>query len=454
MTANAKLNSAPSTLGSLVVGWAPVIAIILGAALVQMFVRPMLGDFYSKVLLDIGVNIVLAVSLTMVNGFTGQFSMGHAAFMAVGGYCAATIVYYASYRLFGSPDMVGGALSSMRSDREGLALFTRGDWLFLVSMLVGGLAAAGCGYLVGLPSLRLRGDYLAIVTLGFGEIVRVLIQALTTDALYDPEEIANTPVYKFPKYIGGALGFSGLPFYNSLFWALGLAAITMLVAYRIKSSTFGRAFLSIREDEIASEAMGVNTTRYKIRAFVIAAFFAGMAGALFAHTSGVQLNAGELGFLKSFDIIIMVVLGGLGSISGAAIAAVILTILPELLRQPAFLVHGWWVAIPLLIIGIGLIILCRRRHADTSIPKLLTGLGIGIALLALTAGIAKSKEIDLGRYRMIFYALALIIMMIARPQGLLSIREIWDRLLWRGLSSWIRSIKSGPAAAPKRGGHA
>ncbi|MCC6679062.1 MAG: branched-chain amino acid ABC transporter permease [Phycisphaerales bacterium] len=429
-------------MGSAAIGWLPTIAIILAAVIIQITIRPMLGDFYAKVLLDIGVNIVLAVSLTMVNGFTGQFSMGHAAFMAVGGYTAATVMYYGSFRLFGEASMAGGVLSSMMSDREGpVPYFTRGDLLFLASTLFGGLVAAGCGYLVGLPSLRLRGDYLAIVTLGFGEIVRVLIQALTTDALYDADEIAATPVYQFPKYIGGALGFSGLPFYNSLFWSLGLAGLTILTAYRIKSSTFGRAFLSIREDEIAAEAMGVNTTRYKVRAFVIAAFFAGMAGALFAHTSGVQLNAGELGFLKSFDIIIMVVLGGLGSISGAAFAAIILTILPELLRQPAFLVHGWIVAVPLIAGGIALRMLAARRRADTSIPKLLIGFGVAVALLAIAAAIARSRDIDLGRYRMIFYALALIVIMIARPQGLLSVREIWERGLWRGLGNWVRSLR-------------
>lgn len=438
----------PTLAGSLAVGWLPVLAIILAAVGLQLWVRPMLGDFYAKVLLDIGINIVLAVSLTMVNGFTGQFSMGHAAFMAAGGYTAATVMYYGSHRLFGDASMAGGVLSSMISGREGpVALFTRGDLLFLASMLVGGLFAAGCGYLVGLPSLRLRGDYLAIVTLGFGEIVRVLIQALTTDALYDPAEIAATPWYHFPKYIGGALGFSGLPFYNSLFWSLGLAALTMLVAYRIKSSTFGRAFLSIREDEIAAEAMGVNTTRYKVRAFVIAAFFAGMAGALFAHTSGVQLNAGELGFLKSFDIIIMVVLGGLGSISGAALAAIILTILPELLRQPDFLVHGWVIAVPLIAAGLVLRSLARRRRADPSIPRLIIGLGGAIALLAIAAALARTRDIDLGRYRMIFYALALIVIMIARPQGLLSVREIWEGGLWRGLAHWVRSLRREPGEA-------
>lgn len=359
--------------GSVIRSALPALGCIAFALLLQLVIKPYLGDFNAKMLLDIGTNVILAVSLTMVNGFTGQFSMGHAAFMAVGAYVAAGIVYYGSFRLFGDAGMLhSGRISSMlmpdQHAPEGAAVapfFASGDLLFLISLIVGGLVAAACGYLVGLPSLRLKGDYLAIVTLGFGEIVRVLIQSQTTDTLYDAEEIAKTPIYMFPKYLGGPIGFSGLPFYSSLFWSWLFAGLTLLVAYRLKRSTFGRAFLSIREDEIAAEAMGIHTTRYKVWAFVISAFFAGLAGGIFAHTVGVQLNAGELGFQKSFDIIIMVVLGGLGSISGAAIAAVVLTILPEALR-------------------------------------------------------------DVAQYRMVVYAVMLILIMIARPQGLLGVREIWE----------------------------
>jgi branched-chain amino acid transport system permease protein len=374
---------------SLVRSLAPFVAWIVFAIVLQVFIRPQMQDFHAKLLLDVGTNIILAVSLTMVNGFTGQFSMGHAAFMAVGGYVAACIVYYGSFRIFGDAGMLhSGQISTMlRPDQhapEGAAaapFIAGGDLVFLAALLAGGLVAAGCGYLVGLPSLRLRGDYLAIVTLGFGEIIRVLIQTQTTDALWDAEEIAKTPIYQFPKYLGGPVGFSGLPSYGSLFWAWLFAGLTMLVAYRLKRGSFGRAFLSIREDEVAAEAMGVNTTRYKIRAFVIAAFFAGIAGGIYAHTIGVQLNAGELGFLKSFDIIIMVVLGGLGSISGAALAALVLTLLPEILREVA-------------------------------------------------------------EYRMVVYALLLIIIMIVRPQGMLGVRELWD--FW---PSKRRARKAGRGAA-------
>jgi len=354
-------------------GWVPVIVCLVLALLAQLYLKPFLitsmgWDFAAKMVVDVGINIILAVSLTMVNGFTGQFSIGHAAFMAVGGYTAAAIVYYGSIKLAGSEMLAGGQASSMIMGRE-VPIFNSFDLLFLGAIVAGGLMAAICGYLVGLPSLRLKGDYLAIVTLGFGEIVRVLIQSQTSDVLYDVDEINALPWYSLSTKLGGSLGFSGLPFYNSFFWVFGLMSITLIVAWRLKSSSYGRALLSIREDEIAAESMGVNTTKFKILAFVLSAFFAGCAGALYAHTVGVQLNAGELGFVKSFEIIIMVVLGGLGSISGAVIAAIILTILPEALR-----------------------------------------------------GVAE--------YRMVTYASALIFMMIVRPKGLLGVHEIWERSAW------------------------
>jgi branched-chain amino acid transport system permease protein len=385
----------PPTVGTLLRGALPIAVVIFLALSAQFGLKPALGEggaFYSKILLDCAIAVILAVSLTMVNGFTGQFSLGHAAFMAVGAYAAAGIMYYGSARMIGGEMFAdvgthSGLVSGMLQSRvleEGASapIVAPADLLFLFAILAGGCFAAVCGYLVGLPSLRLKGDYLAIVTLGFGEIVRVLIQSQTTDALFDVEEIQAKPWWELAGYLGGPIGFTGLPFYTSLFWVVLFCGITLLVAYRLKESTYGRAFLSIREDEIAAEAMGVNTTKYKVRAFVISAFFAGVAGGLHAHTVGVQLNAGELGFVKSFDIIIMVVLGGLGSISGAAIAAIILTILPELLR-------------------------------------------------------------DVAQYRMVAYAVALILMMILRPQGLLGVREIWDKALWQG-SSKARRRKNKP----------
>jgi len=417
---------------------APLAAVLALAVFMQFAVNPWLGDggaFYSKLFLDICISVMLAVSLTMVNGFTGQFSIGHAAFMAVGAYTAAGIVYYGSARLIGGeafadPSAHGGLISTMllnrTADGASVPLVTWADGLFLLALIVGGLAAALCGYIVGMPSLRLRGDYLAIVTLGFGEIVRVLIQSQTTDTLYDVADIQSRPVYTLPRYLGGPVGFSGLPFYTSLFWVTLLCGVTLVVATRLKFSTFGRAFLSIREDEIAAEAMGVNTTRYKVLAFVIAAFFAGVAGGLYAHTVGVQLNAGELGFVKSFDIIIMVVLGGLGSISGAALAAVILTILPELLRKPAELATIWPYAAALLVAAVIASLVTKKGsglNRGAVFVRTVAGIGLGLALLAIAA---VGLKIELDRYRMVLYAVALILMMIVRPKGLLGVREVWD----------------------------
>jgi branched-chain amino acid transport system permease protein len=360
------------------------LAVGLSIALALHFwVQPASGPFATKVLLDIGINIILAVSLTLVNGFTGQFSIGHAGFMALGGYAAAAVTYYGSYRLFAGGGFAGGILSWATSQADFAGpLFGGGDLLFLVACIFGGLVAAVAGYVVGLPSLRLRGDYLAIVTLGFGEIVRVILQS-THMQLFSPDEIAHASWARLLTDLGGSLGFIGVPFYTTLFWVYAAVAVTLIVTYRIKRSSYGRAFLSIREDEIAAEALGVHTTKFKVRAFVLAAFFAGVAGALYAHSIG-SINAGELGFQKSFDLVIMVVLGGMGSISGSTFAAILLTILPEALRS----VTG---------------------YANQFLPP----------------------EHALPDLRMIIYSLALILMMILRPQGLFGLHEIWDIRRWR-----------------------
>lgn len=446
------LTMKPSTVPTAAKSVWPFFAVLGLAFLMQFAIKPMLGDegaFASRLILDIAINIMLAVSLTIVNGFTGQFSIGHAAFMAIGGYTAAGIVYYTSARMFGDDTFAdaalhGGLVSGMRTAQElsgaGIPLFSKADGLFVFSLIVGGLFAALCGYIVGLPSLRLKGDYLAIVTLGFGEIVRVLIQVFTTDTLWDVAEIKAKPWYELPQYLGGPVGFSGLPFYTSLFWVTLFCGITLLVAYRLKESTHGRAFLSIREDEIAASAMGVNTTKYKVRAFVIAAFFAGIAGGLYAHTVGVQLNAQEMGFIKSFDIIILVVLGGLGSISGAAIAAVILTPLPELLRKPAELLIIWPYGLAVLVVGLGLLFTMPKGSIVRGFGKIFAALGLIALLLAGMAKLSLKFGVDLSSYRMVLYALALILMMILRPKGLLGVMELWSRALWQS---------SGPKNAAK-----
>jgi branched-chain amino acid transport system permease protein len=337
--------SGPAAVGRAII---PLAVAFLLAFIVQLITPS--GSYFEKILFDIGINIILAVSLNIVNGFTGQFSIGHAGFMALGAYGSIVITYYGGYSLFG--DVLKHETAA-------------GYALYFASILVGGTVAAIAGWIVGLPSLRLRGDYLAIVTLGFGEIIRVLLQS-TQPVLY-PSEMKDVAGAERWLHLGGALGFAHGQSYNSLLWTWTAVALTVLVAYRLRESTHGRAFLSVRENEIAAEAIGVNTTRYKVSAFVLAAFFAGVAGALFAH----QLGAGtasrpeEFNFMNSFESVIMVVLGGKGSISGAAIAAVALTLLTEILRS-------------------------------------------------------------VQDYRLISYSLLLIIVMILRPNGLFGTREIWQ----------------------------
>jgi branched-chain amino acid transport system permease protein len=286
------------------------------------------NSYYVRIIMLCGINIMLAVSLNLVNGFTGQFSIGHAGFMAVGAYTSAVL----TMRVF------PGWIAAM----SGFPDFVSHGIVLLVATLLGGGAAALAGLAVGLPSLRLRGDYLAIVTLGFGEIIRVII--LNVDA------------------IGGARGLSGVPVYTSFFW-LALGVVTVVaVSYNLLGSTHGRAMLAIREDEIAAEALGVPTTRYKVAAFVVSAFFAGVAGALYAHYDS-YLNPSSFTFLRSIEVIAMIVLGGLGSISGAILAAIVLTVLPEALRS-------------------------------------------------------------VREYRMVIYAVLLIVLMITRPSGIMGTREV------------------------------
>jgi branched-chain amino acid transport system permease protein len=419
----------------------PVVLSVVFAAFLYFFVAPRIGGFGADLLVNSGIAIILATSLTVVNGFTGQFSIGHAGFMSLGGYTAATIVYYGSYRLFGDFDFHGGLLSWTGVGAYVGPLLTKGDGLFIIACLCGAIVAAVAGWIVGLPSLRLRGDYLAIVTLGFGEIVRVIIQG-TPDQLDVTSTDPALGDLSFPKlltHLGGALGFSGAPAYSTVFWVWLTVALTLAAIIRLKQSSYGRALLSVREDEIAAAAMGVNITKYKVRAFVFSAFFAGAAGGLYALKVG-TINAGELAFQKSFDIVIMVVLGGLGSVSGAALAAVILTLLPELLRDPPSL----W---PWGLVGAAVVAALIGLFAPRKRGPLLTLAGVCAAWELMRWGAAKAG-ISLSDYRMVIYALALIVIMCVRPQGLFGVREIWDYLpeSWQ---FWRRDASTAaPAGAP------
>jgi len=302
-----------------------LLAALAGAAVLQLF-SPQLDDYAASILVLIGINVVLAVSLNLVNGHTGQFSLGHAGFMAAGAYASAMVTLSFAPIVAAAGPWAEGAL-------------------FAGSLVLGGAVAALCGLLVGLPSLRLRGDYLAIVTLGFGEIIRVIIQ--------------NT------ELLGGARGLEGIRPYTNLFWTFAVAALTVYVVACLVNSTYGRGFVAVRDDEIAAELMGVHTVKYKVVAFVVGAFFAGLAGGLYAHFITFIAPEG-FNFLKSVDVVVMVILGGMGSTPGVVAAAILLTLLNEGLR-------------------------------------------------------------DFEQYRMIVFALLLIIIMIVRPQGLLGNFRGWPK---------------------------
>jgi branched-chain amino acid transport system permease protein len=276
---------------------AALIAAIAAAFLVSLF-SDHIDPYYLDVMTGAGINVILAVSLNLVNGYTGQFSLGHAGFMAVGAYMSAAVT------LFLGPPWLGP---------DGGTAFSQG-LLFLGALLAGGAAAAIAGLLVGMPSLRLKGDYLALVTLGFGEIIRVIFQ--NVDAL------------------GGALGLNGIPPYTTIFWVLGFAALAIFVVLCLVHSTYGRGFIATHDNEIAAESIGLNTTRYKIVAFVVGAFFAGIAGGLYGHYK-LTITPGGFDFTKSIEIVVMVILGGMGNTVGVILAAILLTVLPEVLRPVA-----------------------------------------------------------------------------------------------------------------------
>jgi branched-chain amino acid transport system permease protein len=256
------------------------------------------GPYIHQILILVGINIILAVSLNLINGYTGQFSIGHAGFFAVGAYTSAFLVSLIE--------------PSFRHATPFLPVIGQ-DTLLLLAGIVAGAAFAGiAGLAVGIPSLRLRGDYLAIVTLGFGEIIRVFILNINA--------------------IGGSRGFTGITKLSNFFWVYFFVIVAVITVHNLVYSSFGRAFISIRDDEIAAEAMGVDTTRFKVTSFVISSMFAGVAGALFGHFT-MYLHPNTFTFIKSFEIIIMIVIGGLGSIEGAILGAVLITVILEAFRE-------------------------------------------------------------------------------------------------------------------------
>ena len=287
------------------------IMVILFVVFYFLFDEEILDDYWETNVILILINIIMAVSLNLINGLTGQFSIGHAGFMAVGAYTSAIITV-----------------------KLGMD--------FPIALIVATVSAAFLGFLIGMPTLRLNGDYLAIATLGLGEIIRIAI--LNID------------------YVGGASGFMGIPRLTTFPIAFWIMVFVVYFIKNFKNSADGRACLAIRENEIAAETMGINTTKYKVMAFTIGAGFAGTAGALFSHYYYIAHPA-SFTFMRSFDVLTMVVLGGLGSISGSISVAVLLT--------------------------------------------------------AISAALADYPE-----WRMVIYSIVLIVLMLNRPQGIFGNKEL------------------------------
>ncbi len=288
-----------------------IFGLIVYGVIQAMITEKIIGSFWQLNIILICVNVIMAVSLNLINGYTGQFSIGHAGFMAVGAYV-------------------------------GVVATTNFHLPFIVALILGAICAGFLGFCIGIPTLRLRGDYLAIATLGLGEIIRIVIMNI--------------------EYVGGAAGFKGIPHLTNFTWVFFAMLFTLFFIKNFVNSSHGRACIAIRENEIAAEAMGVNTTKYKVMAFTIGAAFAGIAGGLFAHQFYL-ISPNSFTFLASFNYLIMVVLGGMGSITGSIAGAFVVTF--------------------------------------------------------LSAALASFPEA-----RMIIYALALILLMFYRPQGLFGYMEV------------------------------
>ena len=309
-----------------------IISLVLTFAVIQGLISAgIITDYLQATLATICINIILAVSLNLITGFTGQFSLGHAGFMSIGAYVCALI----TMRM---PTIAG----------------------FILGVFSGAITAAFIGCVVGLPTLRLRGDYLAIATLGMSEIIRIIFLNM--------------------KITNGAAGLNGIPQFVNWLWLFVFTAGTVLLIVNFLKSSHGRACISIREDEIAAEAMGINTTKYKVMAFATGAFCAGIAGALYASYF-YFLKPDLFGFLKSIDVLVIVVLGGLGSVSGSIIAAVLLAIISTFLQ---------------------------------SFPEL----------------------------RMVIYALMLVVIMLFRPQGLMGSKEV-SLAIFSKFAGRFKSSKGG-----------
>jgi branched-chain amino acid transport system permease protein len=264
-----------------------------------------LNSYLLRIISLTGIYAIMAVSLTLVNGVSGMLSLGHAGFIAVGAYTSSILTMSvhqkeASFVLTGVTFPLNTeALSNMP---------------FFWATLIGGIIAAIMAFIVGWPSMRLAGDYLAITTLGFAEIIRIVL-------------------LNWNKVTNGSLGLKGIPSYTSIWWSWGWLLITLLVIGSFVKSSYGRALRSIRDDPIAAKSMGINVFKHQLISFIMSGFFAGIAGSLYAHwLTSIDPKTTTLGISLTFNVLIMIVLGGLGSLSGAVIGAGLFVVLSELLR--------------------------------------------------------------------------------------------------------------------------
>lgn len=377
---------------------ASIAAVVVFAFLIEWLAMGTFDAFGQRLVILAGLYVTLAVSLNLINGITGQFSIGHAAFYQVGAYTTA----YMAMRFYQNSPVHGVG------------------WL-IAMMVVSALFASLAGFVVGLPSLRLRGDYLAIVTLGFGEILRIVVQNIET--------------------LGGAYGMNVAPKFQFIWLVWLLAFATIAVSRNLLQSAHGLPFLAVREDEVASSAMGVNVTKTKLVAFLLGSGFAGAAGALLAHFEGF-ISPQMFDMNVSFIILTMVVLGGTGSITGSVLAAISLYYLPEKLRDLPPVSGASLVA------GVLAVALCvaflksveMRYHG----PKLkralmmIAGVLFAIGLQSLLARILGAlpflaqQSYEASKLRMVIFAGTLIILMLLRPQGILAHYEFsWD---------WVRHV--------------
>lgn len=258
-----------------------VLSIVVYAVLELLIDQRIISSFWRLQIILICINIILAASLNLINGITGQFSLGHAGFMAVGAYVSAIMTMWY-------------------------------DMPFVVALFIGGLAAAFIGIIIGIPTLRLDGDYLAIATLGMGEIIRICILNI--------------------QAVGGASGLTGIPRQTTFTWVFWAMILALFFIKNLVNSTYGRSCISVRENAIAATAMGINTTYAKVLAFAVGALFAGLAGGLFSHYFSIA-HPSSFTFLNSFNYLTMVVLGGLGSMTGSIVGAALITFITAALAD-------------------------------------------------------------------------------------------------------------------------